>query len=152
MKAQMKWLQGMKFSCDNQGLESFIDATAEHGGTGSAANPKELILNAMMGCTAMDVVSMLTKMRQTIKNFNMCIDVEKTTQHPTHFKTAALVYELAGDIDPEKAKKAVEASMTKYCGVNYMISKSCKISYRLFVNEDLVVEDEVKFIEPSAEF
>lgn len=133
MKASLNWLENMRFSCDNHGLVSSMDASVDLGG-GSAPTPKELILNAMMGCTAMDVVSMLKKMRQEIHQFKMEIEAEKTTEHPTHFKTAQLIYFLEGVIDEEKAIKAVTASMEKYCGVNFMISKTCEISYKVILN------------------
>ena len=134
MKAQMNWHSGMHFSCHNGEHTTQLDATAEHGGSGLAPTPKEIVLNAMMGCTAMDVVSILQKMRQTIKSFNMNIEVEKTAEHPIHFKSALLTYELTGELDSEKVKRAVDSSMTKYCGVNYMISRSCEIDYVVELN------------------
>ena len=151
MNASMTWVEGMKFACDNHGLYTTIDAAPEHGGSDNGPTPKELVLNAMMGCTAMDVVAMLKKMRQEISEFKMDIIADKTTVHPIHFKNAILSFKLKGSIDPEKAIKAVDSSLTKYCGVNYMISKSCQISYRLILNENLIKEAPVKFIEPTSE-
>jgi putative redox protein len=114
----------MKFECHNGEHQTLIDATPEHGGLSSAPTPKELVLNAMMGCTAMDVVAILTKMRQDISSFSMEINAEKTKEYPVHFKTAELVFDLKGQLDGEKVIKAVDSSLTKYCGVNYMISKT----------------------------
>ena len=151
MKANLSWVDNMLFRCENHGVITSIDALKEHGGSDSAPNPKELILNAMMGCTAMDVVSMLKKMRQEIKEFKMQIEAVKTTEHPVHFKTALLVYDLKGEIEAEKAIKAVDSSLTKYCGVNYMISLSCDISFRLLLNGELIKQGPVKFIQPQEE-
>jgi len=134
MKAHLSWTKEMQFECHNRGLKTLIDSTPEHGGSGLAPTPKELILNAMMGCTAMDVVSILKKMRQQIDQFEMEIVAEKTSEFPIHFKSAEIIYKIFGDIAPEKAIAAIEASLTKYCGVNYMISKTCQISYRLILN------------------
>ena len=134
MKATISWKEGMTFECDNHGLKTMMDATAEFGGRGLGPNPKELVMNAMMGCTAMDVIAILKKMRQEIKDFRMENEVEKTAEHPIHFKTSVLTFDLVGDLDNEKVIKAVESSMTKYCGVNYMISFSCQISYRVLLN------------------
>ena len=149
MKANLSWVENMLFRCDNRGLITTIDSVKEHGGTETAPTPKELVLNAMMGCTAMDVVSMLKKMRQEITEFKMEIDAEKTAEHPVHFSHAELIFLLKGSIDPEKAIKAVDASLTKYCGVNYMISKTCAITYKLVLNESIIKQGQVNFIEPE---
>lgn len=151
MKAQLSWQKNMEFLCDNHGIKTLIDATPEHGGQQLAPTPKELILNAMMGCTAMDVVSILQKMRQEITDFSMEVEAVKTTQYPTHFSSAELVYLLKGPIDPEKAIKAVDSSLTKYCGVNYMISKTCKLSFRINLNNQDIKTGSVQFIEPKPE-
>ncbi len=151
MNASMTWIENMKFICDNHGLKITIDAAPEHGGSDTGPTPKELVLDAMMGCTGMDVVSMLKKMRQEILDFKMDIVAEKTTIHPIYFKSAILTFKLSGNIEPEKAIKAVDSSLTKYCGVNYMMSKCCDITYRLILNENQIKEAPVKFIEPTSE-
>lgn len=149
LNASLIWVNGMEFVADNRGHKVTIDATAEHGGQNKGPSPKELVLNAMMGCTAMDVVAILKKMRQEIQSFKMEIGADKTKEHPVHFKTAELVFILEGNIEPEKAVKAVESSLTKYCGVNYMISKTCKINFRLEVNGQMIKSGSVDFIEPT---
>lgn len=132
MRAELVWKSDMVFECDNSGLKTMMDINSSEAKKGP--NPKELVMNAMMGCTAMDVVSILKKMRQEIKEFRMENEVEKTLEHPIHFKTSLLTFHMGGDIDPDKAIKAVDSSLTKYCGVNYMISFSCEISFRIFLN------------------
>ena len=151
MKANLSWIENMKFVCDNHGLSTTMDAEAEHGGTSAGPSPKEQVLNAMMGCTAMDVVAILKKMRQEMTEFKMEIEAEKTTAHPIHFKTAVLIFRLQGNLEAEKVLKAVESSLSKYCGVNYMISKSCAISFKVFLNNNMIKEGPVKFIEPNKE-
>ncbi len=150
MNAKLVWNGNMKFTSDNHGLISVMDAAKEHGGDDSGPNPKELVLNAMMGCTAMDVVAILKKMRQNIAEFKMEIEAEKTTVHPIHFESAVLIFLLKGDLDPEKVIKAVDSSLTKYCGVNYMISKTCRISFRILVNDQIIKTGPVNFIQPEA--
>ncbi len=145
MKAQLAWQQGMEFACENHGIKTSIDATKEHGGTDKGPSPKDLVLNAMMGCTAMDVVAILNKMRQPLVRFAMEIEVEKTLEHPVHFKTALLVFFVEGPVAPDKLLKAVEVSLTRYCGVNYMISRSCDISYRVNLNGALVGTGKARF-------
>lgn len=151
MKANLTWVNEMHFTCDNRGHLSQMDAPPKNGEAGLGPSPKEMVLNAMMGCTAMDVVSILKKMRQEISEFKMEVEAQKTTEHPIHFKTAVLVFLLKGNIEPEKAIKAVDSSLTKYCGVNYMISKTCALSYKIVLNDKVVNEAPVKFIEPKPE-
>lgn len=145
MNASMMWKGEQLFEINNHGIITHTDATPEHGGQEQHPTPKELVINAMMGCTAMDVVAILKKMRQDIRFFGVKINVEKTTEHPIHFKSALITYDLHGDIAPEKAIKAVESSMTKYCGVNFMISRSCDISYQVFLNGVEIKKDKANF-------
>jgi len=149
MEASLNWIKDMSFSCENHGFKTSIDALESHGGSGLAPTPKELVLNAMMGCTAMDVVSMLKKMRQEIGQFKMKINAEKSEGYPSYFKTAELIFDLSGPIDHDKLIKSVDASLTKYCGVNYMISKTCAITFKVYLNSELIKEGPVKFIEPN---
>ena len=149
MKSNLTWVENMQFRCDTHGLITTIDAAKEHGGNDAGPNPKELLLNAMMGCTAIDVLAMLKKMRQEITEFKMEIEAEKTTEHPIHFKSAELVYLFKGPIDPEKAIKAVDSSLTRYCGVNYMISKTCAITFKIILNNVVIKLGPVNFIEPK---
>ncbi len=150
MEANLIWQEEMHFKCFNRDLEIDIDASFDHGGKNLAPTPKELILDAMMGCTAMDVVSMLKKMRQPIDKFQMRIQAEKTTEYPTHFKSAVLSYYLSGAIDRDKIIKSVDASLTKYCGVNYMISKTCHLNFVVFLNGEEIHSGPVHFIEPKS--
>lgn len=148
MEAQMHWIKGMNFSCHNRQHQMQVDTNAEHGGEDLAATPKELILNAMMACSAMDVVSILKKMRQPITTFKMGIEAEKNTEHPIHFKRAKLTYDLTGELELEKVVKAIDASLTKYCGVNYMMSKTCEITYELLLNGKVCHQGRAAFLDP----
>lgn len=149
IKASLSWQKDIQFECDNRGIKSMTDANPESGGHNSGPTPKELVLNAMMGCTAMDVVSILKKMRQDFTSYRMDIEAVKTTEHPMHFESAIINYHIEGVIDGSKIIKAVESSMTKYCGVNYMISKTCDISYRVFLNGSQIHSGKVNFEDPQ---
>ena len=76
----------------------------------------------------------------------MEILAEKTTEHPVHFKSAILIFYFQGELDAQKVKKAVHSSLSKYCGVNYMISKTCDLSFRIHLNGDILLEAEVEFL------
>ena len=146
MIASMKWMKAMEFQCTNGDHLVTIDATKEHGGNNLGPSPKELLLNAMMGCTGMDVVSILSKMRQVIENFSMEIETVNTQEHPVHFKTALLKFYFSGNLEKEKIEKAVDLSLSKYCGVNFIVSKSCDMSYQIHLNRELITTNTVKFV------
>lgn len=135
MIATLKFKKNMEFECDNRGIKTTLDALSDEGGENLGPTPKELILNAMMGCTAIDVVSSLKKMRQEFSSFEMEVEAEKTTEYPTHFKSALLLFILKGGVEEDKLIRAVDLSLSKYCGVNYMISKICDISYKIILND-----------------
>ncbi|HAZ13034.1 MAG TPA: OsmC family peroxiredoxin [Bdellovibrionales bacterium] len=117
-----------------------MDAFPEFGGDDLGPTPKELLLNAVMGCTGMDVISILTKMRQTPTAFSIKALAEKTKEAPTHFPRIDLRYELTGEIEAEKLLKAVTSSMTKYCGVSFMVAKRVPIFYDVYLNDKKVGE------------
>ena len=138
MNASLTWVEGMKFSSDNHGLISTIDAAPEHGGTDQGPTPKELVLNAMMGCTAMDVISILMKMRVEVDKFNVTVEGFLTEEHPKQFYKMNVVYEFTGkNLPMDKLKKAVELSEERYCGVTAVYKRA------------LEVTSEIKVIEPE---
>ncbi len=145
MKTELFYKNGMHFECHTRTIVSHIDATPEHGGKNLGPTPKELLLQGAGGCSGIDIVSFLTKMRLTIKKFEIEIDAEQTDVAPKHFKTVALIYKLEGDIPPEKIIQATTLSMTKYCGVSYILSLSCPIKYIVMLNGKKIYQDQAKF-------
>lgn len=95
-----------------------LDTSAETGGNDFGVRPMQTLLMALGGCSGIDVVSILKKQRQTVEGFNMVIEGEREAgKEPSLWKTISVVFELKGSIDPDKAKKACELSMEKYCSV-----------------------------------
>lgn len=144
----MTWVDGMHFKCFNNEHEINIDATIDHGGNNKGPSPKMILLDAMMSCTAIDTLTILNKMRQSVEGFEMEIEGIKNKSYPIHFKEVKLTFKLTGKLDHNKVLKAISSSLTKYCGVNYMISKVCKINYDIFINLELIHSDFAKFKTP----
>lgn len=128
----------MSFVCDNRGLSS--EMAIDH-----APTPKETVLNAMCACSGMDIVSIAEKMRLNLEGLEMEATADKSSTLPSYFSKVHMKYFLKGDKEPEKFIKAVVFSMTKYCGVSYMISKVCAITYEVHLNDKLIYEDQAKF-------
>ena len=140
MEAKITWKSKCILMPNNRGMKTTIDAFPEFGEDNQGPTPKELLLNAVMGCTSMDVISMLTKMRQVPTSFSIKALAEKTKEAPTHFPRINLRYDLAGEIETEKLLKAVNSSMTKYCGVSFMVAKRVPIFYEVYLNDNKVGE------------
>ncbi len=138
----------MRFACENRGIETFTEATPDHGGQGLAPTPKELLLNAMMGCTAIDVVSILGKMRQDFSALEIDGEATQNDTHPIHFVEALLRFRVTGPVLPEKLIKAVDSSLTKYCGVNFTVSKSCTIRFLVILNGTEIHSGSASFTGP----
>jgi putative redox protein len=124
-----KWLENMAFTSEINGHSICIDAKEEVGGQDRGPRPKTLMLAALGGCTSMDVVSMLNKMRVEFKSLNVIVEGELTEDHPKHFQKMHVIYEVEGDNLPlEKIKKAVSLSEEKYCGVSVVYRKAMEIT------------------------
>lgn len=95
-----------------------LDTSAETGGNDFGVRPMQTLLMALGGCSGIDVISILKKQRQIVEGFHMVIEGEREEgKEPSLWKTISVVFEFKGNIDPDKARKACELSMEKYCSV-----------------------------------
>ena len=129
---EVTWKDGMAFDVALEGHELKIDAAEAFGGRGYGPKPKSLLLSALAGCTGMDVVSMLKKMRMSWKTFGLKVDGELSADHPKVYKKIHITYRFTGDaLDSDKIKRAIELSQKTYCGVTVMLSSTAEITYDL---------------------
>jgi putative redox protein len=114
-----KWLENMSFESEINGHKIIIDAKEEVGGQDRGPRPKTFMLAALGGCTSMDVVSILKKMRVELKSLNVIVEGELSEEHPKRFLKMHVIYEVEGDDLPmDKIQKAVSLSEDTYCGVS----------------------------------
>jgi putative redox protein len=103
---------------DEAGHKVLMDSSVENGGNNNGVRPMQMLLMGLGGCSAIDVAMILKKQRQEIKDFRIEIEGEREKgKEPSLWETAHVVFHLTGDIDPDKAARAVELSMNKYCSV-----------------------------------
>jgi putative redox protein len=103
---------------DADGHIAQMDSSPETGGRNFGIRPMQMLLMGLGGCSGIDIVSILKKQRQTVEDFSMTINGEREKgKEPSLWETIHIVFQLKGDIDPDKAKKACELSMDKYCSV-----------------------------------
>jgi len=110
-----------------------VDLASSLDEAGQGATPMELLRLALAGCTAMDVVSILQKMRQPLEEIRVEVRGEKAEEHPRRFVALEVVYYLTGDLDEQKVKRAVELSETRYCSVAATLQPAVPITSRVVI-------------------
>ena len=139
MKISLKRLnENYHFETKNErGDVVYLDNKSEPDPKG--ASPMELLLMGIAGCSGIDIVMILKK--QKIELLDLQMEVEGFRQDgaiPNVFTAIKLIVKLKGDFAPEKAKRAVDLSIDKYCSVAKMLEKTAEISYDVYLNGDLV--------------
>ena len=126
----------MAFESEINGHKIIIDATPDVGGNDLGPRPKPFMLAALGGCTAMDVVSILTKMRVDFKSLNVIVEGSLTEEHPRHYNKMHVIYEVEGkDLPMDKIQKAVSLSAERYCGVTAVYKKVIELSSEIRIKE-----------------
>jgi len=111
------------------GFELTFDTDAA-GAQRAGASPSESLLAVLAGCTSMDVASILRKKRQPADSYRIAVTGEKREEHPQVYTSIVVEHQVAGDVEPEAVRRAVELSATIYCPVNAMLSRSVRIEHR----------------------
>jgi putative redox protein len=128
------WQGNMKFDSVVSGHHIIIDALPAVGGNDEGARPKELMLASLAGCTGMDVISILKKMRVEPTYFNVRVEAEMTEEHPKHYTAMHIIYEFKGEnLEMEKLQKAVDLSQERYCGVSVVYRKAMEITSEIVI-------------------
>ncbi|MBM4402833.1 MAG: OsmC family protein [Candidatus Cloacimonetes bacterium] len=135
VSVKTKWLGNMSFESGIDGHFIKLDLSREAGGDDTGPRPKPLLLSAIHGCSGLDIVSILKKMRVKAYNFEMDAQAESTQEHPQIYHTISVTYRFTGENLPEdKILKAVSLSVEKYCGVMAMLSAKARIKVLILVN------------------
>lgn len=129
------WVKDTLFDAELSGHHLLMDLDTKAGGEDKGPRPKPLILAALSGCSGMDVVSILQKMRVIDYKFKIDIAAESTTEHPITYHTINVDFHFEGkDLPQDKVYRAVELSTTTYCGVMAMLRKAAQINVKVYVN------------------
>lgn len=123
--ATTKWMGNMAFEGEVNSHKIILDAEPQFGGENRGPRPKPLMLLALGGCTAMDIISILTKMRVDIEGLNVIVEGDLTDDYPKHFYKMHIKYEFKGkNLPVDKLQKAIGMSEEKYCGVSAVYKKA----------------------------
>jgi len=132
MHTSIKWDGKLAFSgITPSGHELKMDTAESLGGENSAPTPVELLLNAVAGCTAIDIVLILEKMRLTLTSFEIEVSGDRADEHPKRFTDIHLHYILGGELDVEKVRKAIKLSKDKYCSVAHSLNANISASFTI---------------------
>ncbi|SFU27882.1 putative redox protein [Pustulibacterium marinum] len=133
-----KWLGNMKFESTNpSGKTLTIDAGPESGGEGDGLRPKALMLSGLAGCSGLDVVHMIGKMRLEVADFEIVTEAELTDENPKYYKSVVMHFNFYGDdLNETKLKRAVDLSVEKYCGVMEMFRQFAEMSVQINFNPE----------------
>ena len=128
----LTWNKKMSFTSEGPGGSIKIDAEKEVGGENNGLRPKALMLSSLAGCTAMDVVSLLKKMRAEVTGFKIEVRGELTDEHPKYYHKVHVIYKFYGkDFKKDKIEKAVKLSEERYCGVMEMFRHFANLSIEI---------------------
>lgn len=134
MNSKVVLKDGMHFIGNLDGFDINLDADEQFGGKNKGSKPKGLVLTALAGCTAMDVISILRKMKTEVIDFSVEVDAGLTDGHPSVFKEFLIKYYFKGKgITQENTKRAIELSLDNYCGVAAMLKKVGPVKYEIII-------------------
>ena len=122
---------------DQKNHTMIIDIPEDQGGTGAGFRPMQTVLAALCGCSSVDIVSILKKQKQALKTLKISVDGEREKgKEPSVWETVEVVFEMTGDLDPAKAYRAADLSISKYCSVAETLRRAgARISFKVIVNE-----------------
>jgi putative redox protein len=124
--------EGMRFvGVGRSGHEVVMDAATASGGADSAARPVEVLLCSLGGCTGMDIVSILRKMKAEPTQLRVEIEDERAADYPKVLTRIHLTYVVSGPVSEENLRKAVELSLAKYCPIANTLAGVSEITYDL---------------------
>lgn len=133
-KVTIQHRENMSFNVKVNGHDMILDSSMEFGGSNAGPRPKSLMLVALAGCTGMDVVSLLNKMRVQFDELKIEVEGNITEDHPRHFDHMHIKYIVRGkEIPVEKVNNAISLSQDKYCGVSFSYRMAMKITHELII-------------------
>jgi putative redox protein len=124
-----EWTGGLRFVHRSASGHALVtDASVAAGGNDTAPSPMELVLHALVGCTGVDVISILGKMQQPVTKMTVAVQAERADDHPRVYTRLHVKYTLHGELDEKKVKRAIGLSEKTYCSVTAMLAKTVSVS------------------------
>lgn len=131
MKTTTIWKKNHQFEAEHEGNKINIDGNKKHG-----HGPKALLLSGLAGCSGIDVVDILEKMRVEFSDLKIETEAAQSDDHPKVFTDVKVTYHIKTQKEnEEKVRKAIDLSLEKYCGVSAMLRKNSPVTYQLIIHQ-----------------
>lgn len=132
----LEWIGAKQFEAANSEDAKFtMDVKRTGGGAGLHASPTDFLLAAVGGCSGIDVVSILQKMRQELRALRIDVVGEQADEHPKYFKSIKITYVVSGvNLDRSKVEQAIMLSQEKYCSVRATLSEKCTVTTEIVLS------------------
>jgi putative redox protein len=135
--ASVTLAEAMHFVGAIDGFHIDLDAEEHAGGMDAGPQPHRLLLLALAGCTAMDVISILRKKRQQVSGLTVAVQGSRVEQHPRIYTQIEVLYRVRGNhVDPLAVERSIELSKTRYCPVIATLSKVAEVTTRYEIEEE----------------
>ncbi|AXO80630.1 OsmC family peroxiredoxin [Olleya aquimaris] len=136
-KITTNWKGNMLFDSDNPSSHHVMMDTDVEGQEREGLSPKALMLSSLAGCSGLDVVSVLEKMKVEVDDYKMVVEGQLTDEHPKIYHTVTIDYHFTGkDLNESKIKKAVDLSAEKYCGVMEMFRQFADVKINIIFHNN----------------
>ncbi len=131
MKVRVKWVEGMTFLGETENHHTVVmDTKPEFGGDDRGPNPMQMLLLGVGGCTSIDVVQILRKQRQDVRDCVAEIAAERAAEAPKVFTKIHIHFVVRGrGVKPDKVHEAIRLSAEKYCSASIMLGKTAAITH-----------------------
>jgi putative redox protein len=135
-QAKVVWNRGLQFvGMTGSGHAVVVDTDRAKGGFEAGPSNTELVAVAQGGCTGMDVVSILTKMKERVDDFEIDVTTDAPDDYPKTITGVHIVYRIWGnDLSEENVKKAVQLSLDKYCIISHTLAGTAEITHEILIN------------------
>ncbi|MDD3804273.1 MAG: OsmC family protein [bacterium] len=130
--SEVKWIESMKFTAISDSGSKLVFEAPEEGKSPetNTFKPMEMLLLSLAGCTGMDVISILKKMRMEILEFKMTVEGKRREEHPKIYTEIKLHYHFKGkNLERDKIERAINLSQEKYCSVSAMLKQSSEVTF-----------------------
>lgn len=112
-----------------------IDGSAEVGGQDLGFRPMQLVLAGLGSCSTMDILHILNKQKEPVKNIEIEVTGKRADATPAVFTHIHVNFKISGQVNPEKAERAIDLSMTKYCSVTKMLEPTVEITHSFQIED-----------------
>jgi putative redox protein len=128
----VKWMGDMAFEAAIREHRVLMDANEDSGGHNSGPRPKPMLMASLAGCTGMDVMSILRKMKVEVSDLNIRVEGIIAEEHPKIYTSIHLIYEFKGESLPmDRLFRAIQLSQEKYCGVSLSLQKAMPVTWEI---------------------